>query len=301
MLIEDVKKLSTLERFLYLCHERHQIYLRRKAGMEWPWTDDEILQTYYFTNTYRELDKTTVWLRENIREPLAGDNRVLMATIIFRWFNLINTGEILKAHNLFTDWNEKKSVELLKFANIDGPVFTGAFMVKAGNGPPGCKIPMVCECISEVWKEQKSIIDVCKSDCRMEALQNILVQFRGLGDFMAYEIVCDVRFTHLLQDATDVDTWCNVGPGAMRGLARLEGKKPVLNKKGRMSHQGGYKPNEAIAKTRRLLAVMKKRFPRMPKFELREAEMLLCEFSKYENALWGDGGRLKRRYTPHAS
>ncbi len=50
MLITDVLKLTPLERFLYLDRERHAIYLRRRAGMPKPWTDDEILQNYCFTN-----------------------------------------------------------------------------------------------------------------------------------------------------------------------------------------------------------------------------------------------------------
>src|SRR5262245_1677713 len=97
---EDVKKLPPLGIFLYWVRERHQIHLRRKAGMSPPWTDDEILQSIFFTNPYREHDKTTVWFRENVRDPLRNDPRVLFATIIFRWFNYIPTGEILKETDL---------------------------------------------------------------------------------------------------------------------------------------------------------------------------------------------------------
>ncbi len=50
-------------------HERHQIYLRRQAGQPKPWTANPILQQYRFTNVYRELDRVTIWIRENWREP----------------------------------------------------------------------------------------------------------------------------------------------------------------------------------------------------------------------------------------
>ena len=38
---------------------------------------------------------------------------------------------------------------------------------------------------------------------------------------MAYEIVCDLRYTYFLRDATDKDTWTHLGPGAKRGMERL--------------------------------------------------------------------------------
>jgi hypothetical protein len=43
----------------------------------------------------------------------------------------------------------------------------------------------------------------------------------GLGPFLAYEIVTDLRFTALLENAPDIMTWANPGPGAKRGITRL--------------------------------------------------------------------------------
>lgn len=91
---------------MYWVAERHAIYLRRKAGEPKPWTDDPILQQFYFTNVYRELDKTTVWFRKNVREPLRDDLRVIFATAAFRWFNYIPTGEILRERGWLLNWNE---------------------------------------------------------------------------------------------------------------------------------------------------------------------------------------------------
>ena len=48
--------------FWYWINERHQIYLKRQAGMEPPWTVDQILQKYFFTNVFRHLDKVSVWI-----------------------------------------------------------------------------------------------------------------------------------------------------------------------------------------------------------------------------------------------
>ena len=77
MLVADVLKLTPLERFLYWVRERHAIYLKKSAGLPPPWTDDEILQNYAFTNPYREHDRTTVWFRTHVRDPLQNDPAVI--------------------------------------------------------------------------------------------------------------------------------------------------------------------------------------------------------------------------------
>ena len=43
MKIKEVKRLKPVDRLIYWIRERHNIYLRRKAGKPKPWTDDEIL------------------------------------------------------------------------------------------------------------------------------------------------------------------------------------------------------------------------------------------------------------------
>ena len=54
--------------------ERHKIYLRRSAGQPFPWTDDPILQKYKFNNIYRELDKTTIWIKDSAGWLVAHDD-----------------------------------------------------------------------------------------------------------------------------------------------------------------------------------------------------------------------------------
>ena len=53
---------SELETFWYWINERQRIYDMRAAGQAKPWTKDEILQQYKFTNAFRQLDRGTVAL-----------------------------------------------------------------------------------------------------------------------------------------------------------------------------------------------------------------------------------------------
>ena len=302
MRVAEVKELPPLERFIYWIQERYQLGLRRAAGKPKPWTDDEVLQRYFFTWPYREMDKTTVWFRENVREPLRNDPRVLMATVIFRWFNLIATGEVLRnvaePFGLLTDWSTKTALRILRPVRDAGSkVFTGAFMINSPGGEP--KLEAICRRITNVWDAREMILEKFsrgrfEGKLTLEGSHDMLTEFDGLGGFMAYEIVCDLRYTYLLENAPDKLTWCHVGPGARRGLYRVLGLDfPKGNNAGGCPKLLNDK--EEMREMQKLLEQVRKRLPEMPLFELREVEHALCEADKYSRALEGDG-RLKRTY-----
>lgn len=298
MKIEKVAKMKPVSRFIYWIRERHRIYEKKEVeGAPKPWTNDEILQNYFFTNPYRENDKVTRWFRKVVRDPLREDQRVVMAAIIFRWFNRIETGQALIEHGssefgLLEKWNPKSATKLLEhIRDVEKkPVFTGAFLIKGGNGPPGCKIRSICEAIDQVWKNRFSLYSLCRTATTLEEYWKRLKEFKYLGGFMAYEIVCDLRYTYALECATDVDTWCNPGPGAKRGLNRLLGNDSprTINK--------SIPSDKWRRETIRLLREVRKRLHGMPPFEMREVEHSLCEWDKYERALHGNLSGMKRRY-----
>lgn len=294
MRTELVKNMAPLHRFIYWVRERHQVYLRRRAGKPRPWTDDEILQGYFFTNPYRENDKTTKWFRRTIRNPLRDDRRVLFATIIFRWFNYIPTGTLLWGEGLLTQWDHDAVLSLLGSMRAAGrQVFTGAFMI---NSPPReGKLEAICRRIQQVWEDRDALEEALwpgrGGQLTMQAAHATLTRYEGLGGFMAYEIACDLRYTKYLEHAPDKCTWSNPGPGAIRGLLRL------LNlpfDKGNNSYSPRC-PADYQEQTQGLLYSLQERLPVYPAFEMREVEHCLCEWDKYERLLWGDG-KAKRRY-----
>ncbi len=294
MKTELVSDLPAIDRFLYWIRERHKIYKKRKAGKPKPWTDDEVLQQYFFTHPYRENDKTTVWFRENIRKPLRDDPRVLFATVCFRWFNKTETGYHLKNNRLLVGWDKELAVSVLRhLKDLGRAVFTGAYMIpgKPGKG----KIEHVCDCLQPIWEDCNRAD--CKLQRRIEGWNNLedackyLQSYPWLGGFMAYEIVTDLRHTYLLENATDIETWCNPGPGCARGLLRMEGQDLSDLPAGK----GCRPPKDWLTKMRELLKIAQRRLRSYPYLEMREIEHSLCEWDKYERARLGQG-RMKRKY-----
>src|SRR6266576_2436351 len=78
---------------------RHEAYLAKQQGMpKGKQSKDPILNKYSFTNIFRELDKTTVWFKDHVREPLRDKPEVLLATVLFRLLNRIEVGEAIFLH-----------------------------------------------------------------------------------------------------------------------------------------------------------------------------------------------------------
>jgi len=119
-----------------------------------------------------------------------------------------------------------------------------------------------------------------------------LVQYRGFGRFLAYEVVTDLRHTRYLCNAPDIMTWANAGPGAHRGLRRLQGFK--VRGEGAKSR---YPEQEALDLMRWLLEVSPKYIhDHVPPLEMRDVEHVTCEIDKYLRAKNGEGRLERYRY-----
>jgi hypothetical protein len=314
------------ERFFAYAAEREAIRLRREMGSPRPWTDDPILQRYRFCNVFREDDATTRWFAEHVRGPLAESPEVLLATVLFRWFNRVSTGEAVFCQLALyqtgetTAWDEylrtgKTSVLLHAIRSYcgSGPYVTGAYTVLGRRGMtklPGClwgvdqfnkkeaefvfqsSPPDRGDCVEVTWQGWRKLCDYLPQCGSLWNTWAWLRQFPYLGDFTAYEIVTDLRHTALLRGASDVMTWANAGPGARRGLQRLG-----LSGPGESEEWNSLSRREQDVRGMEALLLMANKMPwtklvedvRMRRWELREVEHTLCEFDKYERTRLGQG------------
>lgn len=290
----QVSKLTSIERFHYWIEERHSVFLKKQASKPMPWTDDNILSSYYFCNPYRENDKTTVWVREHIREPLERNAGVAFAVIAFRWFNLISTGEVLTGYypddhglGLLVDWNPKKVIKLLiGIQKQKVKVFTGAFNISAG-GTAKPKVNHVVEdYLQPVWKNKDTIVEtLLEAETLQEAFEH-LQTYPGLAGsgFMAAQVIADLKHTYLLEDKPDVDTWCSLGPGGNRGLNRILGREV-----------NAHKTKEWQSQIENVRCLTQAKLSHLPPLDAQDIQNCLCESDKYTRALFNEG-HMKRRY-----
>lgn len=289
--------------FFAYARERHSVYLRRAAGEpREKWTRDPILQKYRFTNVFRELDKTTAWFRKHVRDPMRDRPEVLLATVVFRLLNRIPVGEAIfcqkdleadSAFELFVRTGKSAHLKRAILALLPrGPFVTGAYIISS---PPGLsKLDGVMQILqnfhrSSEWERAAGgMLSVRGGPWTLQQAHAWLSAQPWLGNFHAYEVATDLRWTALLDRAPDVMSWASAGPGARRGLNRVMGRdvrdrslsdedmleemRDVLWRANHGNQRG--KPPWPVD---------------WPAWEMREVEHTLCEFDKYERVRLGEG------------
>jgi alpha-glutamyl/putrescinyl thymine pyrophosphorylase clade 1 len=301
---KELKELDPYSRLLFWIKERHAMYRRKELGIPKPWSSNPLMRDTYFTNVYRELDKTTKWFANNIREPLRYKPEVLFATICFRWFNRIETGVALSLYRprkvpqystgIFEDWNIVEAKKILNSIKEEGEqVFTGAFNI-SNSGSRKPKIDRVCDdYIQPVWEQRDRLAEAFTrfGQFTLANAHKTLGKLPGLGGsgFMAGQVVADLRHTYLLQDAPDLKYWSSIGPGSRRGMNYLHSRPPESPIS---SKQWQSEMKELVDKVNNEL---KGGSYKWPYIHAQDLQNCLCESSKMNNILFGNG-RSKRRY-----
>lgn len=290
-----------LKLFFYWINERHSIYLRRKEGRPEPWTKDEILRKYKFTNPFRQLDRVTqdwraryvtllgtdiperVGDRITFRKKPPTDGDIVFYCALFRLFNWPPTYDALYYSG--KPWSYANAMGVLEQLRAEKKqIFTGAYIVP-NMGLKDPKINIIAGAVDLVHENREAFAAYMRGERSMEKACEVLQLVPTIGPFIAYELVCDLRFTRILGDATDIYSWSNPGPGAKRGIHRLlSGAAKIAGKK-----------PDYLEVMRDLLARAKKGLkphifgdPELP-FEMREIEHSLCEFDKYMRVKNGEG------------
>lgn len=283
--------MKMIDKFFEMQRERYRMLVNRRTGMPRPWTTDPILDAYRFCNVFREDDKTTTWFRENLRNPLnemAICGALLRATVAFRWFNRIASGEKIKDMLAAGRWDSKEAEKALF---LQEPVVTGAFIVKTPAGMD--KLRGVLWCIDQIAPHCYDIeANHTPGETTMEATWKALRNYPYMGPFMAHEVVTDLSFTWMLKDAPDRNTWTNMGPGATKGMGYIvHGDEEYWNSNSAQDQEEMTRHARAILQE----AAYDNRWPSAwPRWDLHTVEFGLCEFAKYQHAL--EGKKLKRRY-----
>jgi hypothetical protein len=255
--------------------ERHSIYERRAEGQPYPWTEDPILNEYSFCNVYRELDRVTIWIRENWREPYADHPNLPFAMAMARQINWPDT---LEEIGFPEEWKPQhvKNIMQDRMARKE-KVYTGAYMLTGTLG--GTKVEQTVDKILTPL-----YVNFPHEYSSLENCWKSFLPYAGFSDFMSYEVVTDLRHTKWLCKAPDIMVWANPGPGAKRGLNRIHGRE--LEK--------SIPKAQLISEMRDLLALLNNK--PLP-LEMRDIEHCLCEFDKYERVRLGQG-KPRAKYKP---
>lgn len=194
-----------------------------------PWTQDKVFQRSFFCNVFRRIDKTTVWIMDNVAGPLADDDNLWAMLMLARYISCIDCLEDLKDHGTFT---VDKTLEerlviarelMLRRQNCGQPVYTNAFMLNSQFGGLG---PTKAHYITNVIRKlaQDQFVKEIDGPPTMKRPHTVLMQYPSIGTFMAYQYCCDFSYIDkYLAQARDTMTWSAPGVGSSRGMCRILG------------------------------------------------------------------------------
>lgn len=262
------------------CRQQHDA----KPQPPRPWTNDPVLQRYSFCNVRRMDDKVSRWLMNKWYVNAAPYTALVVQATIAR---LINWPATL-AHFLapvrerWTASDETRLTAVLeKLWNMKGRdnVFGNAYLVVGTEfGQQGGKVAAVPRIVTRA----AAVAPAVAALRMMERQHAELCKVRGLGSFLAGQIVADLRHLRGAHWAVDRMVWAPIGPGSARGMARLLGR-PV--------RPGSVRAPAFVP----LLARLRDELRLPPNVEAMDLQNCLCEFDKYCRAVV-DGRRPHRLY-----
>ncbi len=299
--LAPAKPTEVFDTYWRFAAERQAVFFRRYVGEPYPWSDDEILQTYKFTNTYRASDRVSQYLIRNViyRGPQAPDE-LFFRTILFKLFNKIETWELLQRElgdvthdgysfdrydRVLTDAMDRKQA-----------IYSAAYIMPSGSRKNGStkKHRSHLQLLERMMDD--GVANRIAAAASMREAFNILVSYPMIGDFLAYQYVTDLNYSELC-NFTEME-FVVPGPGAIDGISKC------------FSSLGGLSETDIIKLVTerqgeefdRLGLEFKSLWGRP--LQLIDCQNLFCEISKYARVRHPDVNgvakrtRIKQKYRP---
>lgn len=211
--------------------ERQEVFFRRMRG-ERTLTNDPIIGTYKFTNTYRASDRVSQYLIKNV--IYSGDQspeEVFFRTLLFKVFNKIETWEMLvrKFGNItFKEYSFQQYNGALKTSMAQGiRIYSPAYIMASGKSAFGYsnKHSNHLKLIEAMMKDSVPA-RICEMK-KMHQVYDLLLSYPALGKFLAFQYTIDLNYSNIT-DFSEME-FVVPGPGAMDGIKKCFSSLGGLN------------------------------------------------------------------------
>lgn len=218
------KRIEIYNLYWYFACERQNIFLKKKNGEPAPWTEDPILQTFKFCNSYRVNDRVSQYLLKNViyNGTKYSNEDMIFRILLFKLFNKESTWELLIEN--FNDitlpsFDVKSFSKVLESAISNGLKIYNDAYISCANKAFGYdrKHDNHLALLHKFFIEDKAHLKVLSAP-NMEIAFNIIKSYPLIGNFMAYQLVTDINYS-------DVVNWSEneftvAGPGSLRGIKK---------------------------------------------------------------------------------
>jgi hypothetical protein len=285
--------------YWHFASERLAMYYRRLSDPVGPWTADEILQTYRFTNTFRAADRVSQYL---IREVQYRDDRsqdpteVFFRTMLFKIFNRVDTWEVIERLVGQVSWQgvdlDMISSVLNRLIESGKRIYSAAYIMPSPSFGRARKHENHIALLARMMEDNlPALLTRVKT---MQSAYEAIRAYPGLGPFLAFQYTIDLNYSTLME--FDEGEFVVAGPGALDGIAKCFNNSSKLNP--------AFVINEMVERQRGEFRRLGLNFFGLFGRELKpiDCQNLFCEISKYARvshpeALGLSGRtRIKQRY-----
>lgn len=225
--------------FLRFVTERERIRELREAGHPLPWTHDTLLRDCRFCNVNREHDAVTLKVHTLVREKAKKLKWSLAETVAqIHFARTFNEPPVLEDVGLLCA-RPVDTVKRLRAMVANGrKILRGAYLViPHGSGHKGVSTH---EYFPFVSHKLRSAISRVETVGTLEAVADAMMTVDGIGEFMANQVVTDLRYTPgFALRWRDWGTFILAGPGTRRGLNRYMGAEGGLPSGRKFPKMGG--------------------------------------------------------------
>lgn len=203
--------------------ERLRVYLNRLARPEGPWTDDPILRSYRFTNSYRAADRVSQYLMREVQyreDRSQAPAELFFRTMLFKLFNRIETWELVERELGPVSWQAADLDAMV--AVLDGALRRGATVYSAAYIMPSPKLGGARKHVNHLKLLAAMMDDGLPARVEgapsLAAVYELLKPWPGLGSFLAFQYAIDLNYSAMLD--FDEASFVVAGPGALDGIAK---------------------------------------------------------------------------------
>lgn len=285
--------------YWHFAAERQRVFYRRLRGERGPWTMDPILAEYRFTNAYRAADRVSQYLIRHV--AYEGDQaveEVAFRILLFKLFNKISTWELLREEfdtpSARTFSVEKYDAVLTRAFARGRRLYSAAYIMPAAfPGVPRKHLTHLALLRTMLDDRLPERIASAKS---MQAAYDALLAYRGIGPFLAYQLVTDLNYSSVVE-FSEME-FVMPGPGALSGIRKCFGDLGDYSEADLIRLVAERQEEEFAARGINFEDLWGRRL------QLIDCQNLFCEVDKYARVahpeVSGIGGRnrIKQRFEP---
>lgn len=276
--------------------------MRRVQGSPPPWTDDETIASYRFTNAYRASDRVSQFLIRNvIYSGSKSRNEVFFRVLLFKIFNRIDTWQYLSNKVERITW---KGYSFDQYAEaLDARINRGARLYSPAYIMPSPPFRSPRKHRNHLRLIEHMMADgapekIARAKTLKEVYQ-ILLSYPSLGPFLAFQFTIDLNYSEII-DFSEME-FVVAGPGAVRGIQKCFRNTGGLSDEDLIRAVADLAPEEFARQELNFQTLWGR------DLQLIDLQNLFCEVDKYARVVHPEfsniGGRvrIKQNFKPSSS